>query len=796
MAAISRQRITVTGVVQGVGFRPFVYGLAQRMNVSGFVGNDSHGVFIEVEGAIHALEAFCNALVAEAPPLAYIDEVTTVPIPAQAGTEFFIVQSQAQPLHGTLISPDLTLCDDCLLELFDPANRRYRYPFINCTNCGPRFTITKDIPYDRPLTTMAPFPMCSACQAEYENPLDRRFHAQPNACPRCGPQLTFQWSTAAAAADGTEEAVQDAALLAALALLRGGGIVAIKGIGGFHLACAATDEQAVQQMRQRKGRIDKPFAVMAADLETVRRFAHVSADEAALLTSRARPIVLLRKKEPSSIAASVAPGNHCIGVMLPYSPLHHLLFATPDRQSGAAHQPSVLVMTSGNYASEPIVRHNDEAVRQLAPLVDAFLLHNRDIYVPCDDSVMRVFGGQELPIRRSRGYAPFPVKLPFAVEPTLAVGGELKSTFCLAHERFAFMSQHMGDMENLETLAAFEQAVAHFEALFRISPQQLVCDMHPRYLSTQWAQRWLAQERWPGARLLQVQHHHAHVASMMAENELDGAMPVLGVCFDGTGYGPDGTIWGGEVLLADYGGYQRLAHLKPLPLPGGDAAVKRPYRLALAWLWACGIPWDEELPPVAACPPSERSVLQRQLERSFNCVQTSSMGRLFDVVAALVGVRQTITYEAQAAVELEALAAAAEEEDVGNLYSFGWDRASANLAHPMVLDPSPLLRAIVGDVLAGAAPGVVARRFHLAVAEMVAQLCVQLVQQSKQQIAAVALSGGVFQNVHLLEQTTARLHNAGLRTLTHRQVPANDGGLALGQAIIASARATLGTSFE
>jgi hydrogenase maturation protein HypF len=751
---LERQRLTITGVVQGVGFRPFVYGLALQHGLTGYVGNHSGGVFVEVEGPPEALLAFQRDLTGQPPPLAHIEQVAVERVPLQGNLAFTIVPSQAEVTASTLISPDICLCADCLAELFDPHNRRYRYPFINCTNCGPRFTIIKDIPYDRPLTTMAAFSMCPACQAEYEHPLDRRFHAQPNACPVCGPQLwlelnpQFQAAGPHFAALNGDEAQQ---------LLAAGQIVAVKGLGGFHLACLATDDQALQTLRQRKGRVDKPFAVMAPDLETVRYLAELSEAEAALLSSKERPILLLRKKAGSPLSGWVAPGNRYVGVMLPYTPLHYLLLASP--------QTSVLVMTSANQSDEPIVKDNDEARQRLAGLADAFLFHNRDIHARCDDSVVRMFQGAELPLRRSRGYAPFPVKLPLTLPPTLAVGGELKSTFCLTRDDYAFMSQHIGDMENLETLEAFDQAVRHFKHLFRVEPELIACDLHPGYLSTRWA-----QEHANGLPLLPVQHHHAHIAAVMAEHQLQGQEPVIGFSFDGTGYGTDGAIWGGEVFIADYRGFERVAHLSYTPLAGGDAAVKRPYRQALAQLWAAGVPWDERLPCVAACSEIERRVIQRQLETGFNTVPTSSLGRLFDAVASLAGVRQVVTYEAQAAIEFEALAAS------------GFDTAYRFDFNGTVFSAAPLIQAVAADVLAGTPIPVMAAKFHHAVAEVMLQLSLHLRRQTG--LNRVALSGGVFQNTTLLELATQRLQAQNFTVLTHRRVPPNDGGLALGQAMI------------
>jgi hydrogenase maturation protein HypF len=751
-----RERLTVRGVVQGVGFRPFVYGQAVRLGLSGFVGNDSSGVFIEVEGAADLLEAFRQELRNNPPPLAHIEAIEVESLPASGAVEFTIVPSAAQANASTLISPDLSICADCLRELFDPTNRRYLYPFINCTNCGPRFTIIKDIPYDRPATTMANFPMCPACKAEYDNPLDRRFHAQPNACPECGPQVFFQW------VNHEQEIKEGAALEATRQALADGKIVAIKGLGGFHLACDARNEAAVQTLRQRKGRADKPFALMIKDLQEVGDFAWVDEQEAALLMSRERPIVLLKKKTNNFLAAGIAPGNDYVGVMLPYTPLHYLLVGD-----------NPLVMTSGNFSAEPIVKDNAEAFSRLEPLADAFLWHNRDIYIQCDDSVIRIFEGRELPVRRSRGYAPFPVRLPFSVPPVLAVGGELKSTFCLTRDNYAFMSQHIGDMENLETLETFGRAYEHLKTLFRIEPELIVSDKHPRYLSATWAANLARQQGLP---LVQVQHHHAHIAAVMAENGLDGTTPVLGFAFDGTGYGPDGAIWGGEVLIADYENFRRAGHLSYISLPGGDAAVKRPYRVALAHLRAAGIAWDDSLPPVTACSKVERQVLSRQLETGLNCVPTSSMGRFFDAIASLAGIRQTVSYEAQAAIEFEALIT----QGVQDGYHFEILEEETGL----IFEPERLLKELIADIRQETPVKVISAKFHQAVAELIVQTALRL--RERENLNKVALSGGVFQNVYLLGLTLARLKANGFEVVTHRQVPPNDGGLALGQAIIAA----------
>ncbi|MDM8530700.1 carbamoyltransferase HypF [Anaerolineales bacterium HSG25] len=834
-----RHQYQITGVVQGVGFRPFVYGLATRYQLTGFVYNHSRGVTIEVEGQADSLADFKHALHHETPPLAHIEQVSTQVVPTQGDSRFTIRHSQADPTAHTLISPDMSVCADCLHESLDPTDRRQGYPFTNCTNCGPRFTIIQDIPYDRPQTTMSPFPMCPTCQAEYDDPRNRRFHAQPNACPVCGPQVEFLWSNKKSnekevqslffvddSIDGQSKLCTTITPIQQTqhAILQGH-IMAIKGLGGFHLACSASDDTAVQTLRQRKGRPDKPFAVMALDLETVKQFAHVDSAEARLLTSNARPIVLLRKrlvvmintyKEENTpcrrddLSPHVAPNNPYIGVMLPYTPLHYLLLSQIPK---ADFQPEqVIVLTSGNYSNEPIITHNDAALERLSAIADGFLFHNRDIHVPCDDSVMRVFQGLDLPIRRSRGYAPFPVKLPLKLPPILAVGGELKATFCLTHDEHAFMSQHIGDMENLETLQAFEQAVSHFKALFRVEPTMIACDLHPSYLSSKWAKQ-KSSELFESSELLliKVQHHHAHLAAVMAEHGHDGSLPVIGFSFDGTGYGTDDTIWGGEVMLTDYQQFERVAHLQTMPLPGGDAAIKRPYRLALAYLWQAGLSWDERLPCVSACSEMERNIIKQQLERNLNTVQTSSMGRLFDAVAALLGVRQTVTYEGQAAIEMELLVDPAVQES----YSFEFMRVAGSASPPSLwegvrgradsdrpemssvrpngllgktsiirqINPTPVLQAIITDLHADLPISTITAKFHNAVADLILQLSLILRQETG--LNQVALSGGVFQNVTLLTGALKRLQAHQFEVLTHQTVPPNDGGLALGQAIIA-----------
>jgi hydrogenase maturation protein HypF len=755
--ALAGLRIHITGVVQGVGFRPFVYGLAQRHKLVGWVCNTSAGVDIEVEGPLDQLSAFAQALTSETPPLAQIDAVEVSQRPPDGFTKFEIKQSQAQPDAFQPVSPDVSICSDCLRELFDPADRRYRYPFINCTNCGPRFTIIKDIPYDRPYTTMAPFEMCPDCASEYHDPLDRRFHAQPVACPACGPHVWLVLK------GQTSEVRGEEALVATLELLRNGQIVAVKGLGGFHLACDATNETAVDELRRRKGRVDKPFALMMADVAAIEHHCHVASEERALLESRERPIVLLWQRENQSrlIAPSVAPGQRTLGVMLPYTPLHYLLF--PDSA------PLPLVMTSGNFSEEPIATQNEEALSRLAPLADAFLLHDRDIHIRTDDSVVRLFEGRELPVRRSRGYAPFPVKLPVEGPPILAVGAELKNTFCLTRDRYAFLSHHIGDLENLETLQSLKQGAAHFEALFRVKPEIIAYDLHPNYLATRYALERATQE---GLQAIGVQHHHAHIAACLAENAYSNEEPAIGVSFDGTGYGPDGAIWGGEFLIANYAGFERATHLAYVLLPGGDAATRKPARTALAHLLAANVEPDPALPPIAALSTTEQGIVEKQVASGLNSPPTSSMGRLFDAVSSIIGVQQQVNYEGQAAIELEAIASPGEN----GMYPFDIGET---------IDAAPLIRAIAADYLAGISPEILSTRFHNSIAAMIRDVCLQLRQERGHNL--VALSGGVFQNVTLLAKTLNLLQDADFEVVTHRLVPPNDGGLALGQAMIANA---------
>ena len=753
MTTRRRLRVCVHGVVQGVGFRPFVYACAAAFGLSGAVRNDSAGAVIEVEGDPSDLDCFLARLRDQPPPLAVIESIDTQDLPLVGGTGFVIADTSRSDGGRTLVSPDVAMCAECAAEQRDPSNRRYRHAFVNCTNCGPRFTIISGLPYDRASTTMAAFPMCAECAREYADPADRRFHAQPVCCPNCGPTLRYHDDVGAT---GGEDA-----LSRARRLLRDGGILAVKGIGGYHLACDAGDQRAVTELRERKRRGDKPFAVMVPDLPTACAIADVDDASARLLTGPQRPIVLMPRTRDARIADAVAPRNPDLGVMLAYTPLHALLFGLPDDSAG----PPVLVMTSGNLGGEPICFTDDDALERLSHLADGWLMHDREILVPCDDSVVRVVDDIELPIRRSRGYAPLPIALPVSVPPTMAVGADLKNTMAVADGKYAWLSQHIGDMDDLATLSAFDAAQQHLCELTAVVPEVLVADAHPLYRSTTWAHR-----NARGRPVRTVQHHHAHIAAVMAEHGLDGSQQVLGFAFDGTGYGSDEAIWGGEVLLANYKGYQRLAQLSYVPLAGGDISVLRPYRMALAHLWAAGIAWDPDLPPVAACPVDEQRVLRRQLETGIGCVSTSSMGRLFDAVSALAGVRQVVAYEAHAAIELEGLSRDADCDDIA--YAFE--------VQDGLIDPTPVIDGVVRDQRGGLPGGTIGARFHQAVADLI----VDIADRNRDVSQLVALSGGVFQNALLLRLTLKGLRAKGIQAITHRAVPPNDGGVVLGQLMV------------
>ena len=761
-----RRRIFIRGIVQGVGFRPFVYRLAARSGIHGFVLNDSSGVTIEAEGTPRILDAFVYALRAELPVLARIDALETEYIPLRQESEFTIIHSQTGSERHALIAPDTATCDDCLGELFTPADRRYHYPFINCTNCGPRFTIVQDVPYDREKTTMRIFPMCPACQAEYDDPLDRRFHAQPDACPNCGPRTELQMWTAPdfTIVDGN----RDEPIIGAAHELASGAILTIKGLGGYHLACDALNEQAVLRLRQRKHREARPFALMVPNLDITRRICEVSEVEARLLLSHRRPIVLLQRRDNHLIAASVAPTYNTLGVMLPYTPLHHLLL-----HAYAASVPErlpVLVMTSGNLSEEPIAYRDEDARTRLYAIADGMLTHNRPIHMRCDDSVLRIVCGGEQYLRRSRGYAPEPLALSLTFpEPVLACGGHLKNTFCLGKEQQAFLSQHIGDLENLETLTSFREGIAHFQQLFDITPTTIAYDLHPDYLATQYAQDCVVPRK------IGVQHHHAHIASVLAEHGL--SEPVIGVAADGTGYGIDGAVWGGEIMVADLRGFERVAHLAYVPLPGGEQAVRQPWRMAAVYLArAYGKDFRHlAIPAVQQMELAKWRTLEQMIARGVNSPLTSSLGRLFDAVAALLGLRATVVYEGQAAIELEMLARPVEQS-----YPF-----AIHNEKPAILDVTPAIRALVGDLEQGCALPYIAGRFHRTIAELLAESCARVRAQNGLQ--TVALSGGVFQNRLLLEQLTTLLEAMNFHVYTNRRVPPNDGGLSLGQAAVAAA---------
>jgi hydrogenase maturation protein HypF len=750
-----RRRYDVTGLVQGVGFRPFVYRLATQLSLGGHVFNHEAGVTIEVEGEPAAVAGFGARLRRDAPPLSRIDEVRAQDLADTGERRFRIAPSEAHARAATLISPDVAVCDDCLRELFDPADRRHRYPFINCVNCGPRYTIIADLPYDRPKTTMRAFTMCPACQAEYDDPATRRFHAQPNACAACGPRLALE--------DAEGRPLPDADPVAsAVARLRAGAIVAVKGLGGFHLAADATRGEVVAGLRRRKHRDEKPFAVMVRDLAAARAFAEVDEAEARVLTSTERPIVLLRRRAGGPVCDEVAPGNRRVGVMLPYTPLHHLLFA-PGGVAGP------LVMTSANPSDEPIVRDNAEARARLRGIADAFLVHDREILVRADDSVVHVAAGALRQMRRSRGFVPVPVRLPRGGPPILAVGGELKNTICLTRGREAFLSQHIGDLENAPTAAFLEETIAHLERVLDLRPEVVVHDLHPDYHATRYA---LGRT---DLKPLAVQHHHAHVLACLAEH---GRLePCIGLALDGTGYGLDGTIWGGEVLLVDGTAARRAAHFRALPLPGGEQAIREPWRMALALLDAAGAAdrLERLLPRWPHAAPRTAFALRDLLARAHPFPRSSGLGRLFDAVAALVGLRDTASFEGQAAMMLEQVAA--------------WDPAvppypidlvAGAAGAPLVIDPAPTTLALLADLDAGATPARAAARFHATIATTLVEVARRV--RAETGVALVALGGGVFQNRILLETTTARLEADGFEVLAPALVPANDGGLALGQA--------------
>ena len=803
-------RIVVKGVVQGVGFRPFIYQLANTHNLKGWVLNSSRGVIIEVEGEESELDVFVKNIEAKAPPLAKVESVDTEELPLEGFDSFSIKHSLEEKEQFLLISPDISICDDCLKELFDPDDRRYRYPFINCTNCGPRFTIIHDIPYDRPKTTMKHFTMCPACQAEYDNPSDRRFHAQPNACPVCGPELELainwgvghgSWETEDQSASASSQPLTtcvecDDPMAETISALKNGKIVAVKGLGGFHLACDAENEQAVKLLRERKRRYGKPLAVMMSDIDQIKEHCEVTKDEKKFLMSPQRPIILLERKSQSTIAYSVAPDNKYLGVMLPYTPLHYVIL----RES-----KMVLVMTSGNLSEEPIAMENDEAIRRLGHIADYFLLHNRDIYSRYDDSVARVFRGELVMLRRARSFAPFPIHLPFESRPVLATGPELKNTFCLTKDKYAFVSQHIGDMENLETEEHFKATLELYQRLFRIKPEIVAYDLHPEYLSTKFA------KSLEGAKLIGVQHHFAHIVSCMAENNVQDK--VIGISFDGLGYGTDGKIWGGEILIADWKDFKRAAHLRYVPMPGGAAAIKKPYRMAFGYLYSFfGEDYNNfDLEYLKDLDETEQNIMKKQIDRELNAPLTSSCGRLFDAVSSLCRIRDEVFYEGEAAIDLEMLA----DVNVKESYAFAFrprsevrglrsekrgpaDRAQATTKNepsfdvrrstfdePLIIDTKPIIEGVIRDLEENIPVSTIAAKFHNTVVEIICGICERL--RESENINQVALSGGVFQNFFLLTRALDRLQDSGFEVFYHKKVPTNDGGVSLGEAVVANA---------
>ncbi|SEG68747.1 hydrogenase maturation protein HypF [Thermomonospora echinospora] len=747
-----RMRIRVEGVVQGVGFRPFVYGLAGEYGLAGFVGNDARGVFVEAEGAARALSEFAADLARRPPPLAVVERITSERADPTGERGFRIVGSGTEAAAETLVAPDTATCADCLAEIADPSARRHRYAFTNCTNCGPRFTIVQDVPYDRGRTTMAAFAMCEQCAREYGDPEDRRFHAQPVCCPACGPVLRLL--------DGKGTAVSGDPVTTAARWLRDGRVLAVKGLGGYHLAVRADLQRAVAALRSRKHREDKPFAVMVPDLEAARALVRLGPAAERVLTGVRRPIVLLPRRLDARVADAVAPGAHELGVMLPYTPLHHLLAAKVGRP---------FVLTSGNLSDEPIVYRDEDALERLAPVTDGFLVHDRPIQVRTDDSVVRLFRDREMPIRRARGYVPSPVtvKWPFS-RPVLACGAELKNTFCVAKGSRAFLSHHIGDLKNYATLRSFTEGIGHFCRLFAVQPQVVAHDLHPEYLSTKYALE--RQDLEP----VGVQHHHAHIASCLADNGVTG--PVIGVAFDGLGYGTDGTLWGGELLIADLAEFERAGHLEPVPMPGGAAAVREPWRMAVAYLDAV---YGDAVPDLA--------VVRRQRERwaamvslartGTNAPRTSSAGRLFDAVASILCGRDVVRYEGQAAIELERRV---------DRHETGGYAVTVREDSPLLITGGDLVQAAVKDLANGVGHGRIAARFHNGLARAVLQAVCVL--RDRTGLKTVALSGGVFQNMVFLDRLVSGLERADFRVLVHSRVPPNDGGISLGQAIIAATR--------
>jgi len=747
----------VNGIVQGVGFRPFIFQLANQHKIKGAVANTSSGVSIHIEGSRQNVESFCRGISENKPPLALITQISLYDEPVNDFKDFTIADSRGQTMMATLISPDVSVCHDCRRELFDPEDHRFQYPFINCTNCGPRYTIIDDIPYDRPKTSMKHFKMCPVCQAEYDDPASRRFHAQPNACKDCGPHVSLY--------DNARKKLTDTnPIKKSATLLKQGHIIAIKGLGGFHLAVDAENNDAVIRLRSRKLREEKPLAIMTGDIERIRQYSHVAPEEETLLTSPRRPIVLLTKKEPNSIADAVAPRNRYFGVILPYTPLHYLLLS---------YGFTALVMTSGNLSEEPIAIDNLDACERLADIADYFLIHNRDIYLRSDDSIVRKSADATRFIRRSRGYVPAPVFLNQKVPPILACGAELKNTICLTKDNQAFLSQHIGDLENVATYDFFELTIRHMQNILDVKPEIIAFDLHPDYLSTRYAREQQQIQKVP------VQHHHAHIVSAMAENRIDGT--VIGLSFDGTGYGTDNAVWGGEVLIADTGKFSRAAHFSYVPMPGSAAAIKEPWRMAVSYLYDAldeGF-WDLDLPLLKTVDTQKIQIMVDMVNSRVNSPLTSSLGRLFDGIAAMVGIRNHVYYEGQAAMELEMLA----QDHADGIYEYEWTAADS-----LQISPRPLIRGVVKDMAQGIPPSVISRKFHQTLTHLFAELCKTIRKDSG--LNRVVLSGGVFQNSILLTDLTKALEKENFKVFSNTLVPTNDGGISLGQALVAAAVTT------
>jgi hydrogenase maturation protein HypF len=752
---LAAKQIEINGVVQGVGFRPFIFQLAQAHKLFGNVSNTAEGVRIQVEGDPAQIAAFLSEIPRLRPPLAHIVHINAQDISINNYQDFKIISSSIGNERSALISPDVSICNDCKDEIFDPKNRRFRYPFTNCTNCGPRYTIIHDIPYDRPKTAMAAFKMCSLCKAEYNDPTNRRFHAQPNACPTCGPQLTL-------CSNDKQSIITEDPIKTTADLLKEGHIVAIKGLGGFHLAVDATLPSAVSRLRSRKRREEKPLAMMSLGLEEIGTYAHLTSENKQLLTGIQRPIVLLIKKKTNAIASQVAPGNHYFGVMLPYTPLHYLLLSEGF---------TALVMTSANLSEEPIAIDNDEAFERLNQIADFFLIHNRDIYLRSDDSIVRHILDAPRFIRRSRGYVPIPIYLSNPLPPILACGAELKNTICLTKDKNAFISQHIGDLENLATENFLRLTVNHLKQILDIHPEAIACDQHPDYLSTRYAKE---QTDVP---LIQVQHHHAHIAACMAENRIEG--PVIGLAFDGTGFGPDHTIWGGEVLITEYTNFKRVAHLAQVPMPGSTMAIKEPWRMAISHLltYFKNSPLPSDLPLFKIIENKKVATVISMVRKDINCPVTSSLGRLFDAIAALLGLRYEVAFEGQAAMELEMIA----DKMITDRYEL-----PVTQVDPIQINTAPLIAQIVEDIYKGLSPAVISAKFHQSLSSGFTQVCERLRKENK--INKVVLSGGVFQNAILLEKLSKNLIRQNFDVYMHRLVPTNDGGISLGQAVVAGHR--------